>query len=71
MGRRLPGLVPGPSHPYDRLGKMRLLDARLESVREWPFDAPSLVRFALYVALGLGSWLGAAAVERLLDFILN
>ncbi len=50
---------------------MRLLDARLESVREWPFDAPSLVRFALYVALGLGSWLGAAAVERLLDFILN
>jgi hypothetical protein len=29
------------------------------------------VRFALYVTLGLGSWLGGAAVERLLEFALG
>jgi len=29
------------------------------------------LRFGLYVALGLGSWLGAAAVERMLDMALN
>ncbi len=43
------------------------LEARIASVREWPFDASSLMRFGFYVAVGLGSWLGAAAVERLLD----
>ena len=35
------------------------------------FDVPSLSRFGLYVALGLGYWLGAAAVERMLDMALN
>jgi hypothetical protein len=43
----------------------------LESVREWPFDAPSMVRFALYLALPLGSWLGGAFVERLLGAALD
>ena len=47
------------------------LEARLDSVREWPFDVPSLLRFTLYVALGLGSWLGAATVERILDAVLS
>jgi hypothetical protein len=40
-------------------------------VREWPFDAPSLARFSFYLLIGLGSWLGAAAVERLLDAALG
>ncbi len=43
------------------------LEARLEAVREWPIDATSVLRVALYVAIGLGSWVGAAGVERLLD----
>jgi hypothetical protein len=50
-----------------RLPALLALEARVDAVREWPFDAPSLLRFGLYLALGLGSWLGAAAVERLLD----
>lgn len=43
----------------------------VESVREWPFDSPSLLRFALYLAIPLGSWLGGAFVERLVGVALD
>ena len=39
----------------------------LARVREWPLDAPALLRGALIAALGLGSWLGGALVDRALD----
>lgn len=45
------------------------LENRLMEVSEWPFDAGTYVRVILYVFLGLGSWVGAALVERLLDAI--
>lgn len=38
---------------------------------EWPFDLGSLTRVTLYLAIGAGSWLGAALVERGLDRFLN
>jgi hypothetical protein len=44
---------------------------QIESVREWPFDAPTLTRFFLYVAIPLGSWVGGALVERLLGAALE
>jgi hypothetical protein len=44
---------------------------QIESVREWPFDAPTLTRFFLYVAIPLGSWVGGALVERLLGAVLD
>ena len=43
------------------------LEARIENVREWPLDLSTVVRFAFYLALPLGSWLGGALVERGLD----
>ncbi len=43
----------------------------ISSVREWPISAPGLLRFALYVGLGVGSWLGGALVERLLGVALD
>ena len=49
---------------------MLALETRIAAVREWPLDASSLLRVGLYVMLGIGSWLGAAAVERLLDRVL-
>jgi hypothetical protein len=52
-----------------RLPALLALEARIDAVREWPFDASSWARFGLYVSLGLGSWLGAAAVERALDWL--
>jgi hypothetical protein len=56
-GARLPGLI---AYKHE-----------IESVREWPFDAPALTRFFLYVAIPLGSWLGGALVERLLGAALD
>lgn len=41
------------------------------SVPEWPFDAPTLARFGLYLAIPIGSWLGGALVERLVDAVLG
>jgi hypothetical protein len=42
-------------------------EQRITSVPEWPLDAPQLGRFGLIVLIGLGSWLGGAVVEHLLD----
>jgi hypothetical protein len=53
---RLPGLI--------------ALERRLDDVREWPFDTASWLRLALYVALGLGSWVGGALMERLVALAL-
>ncbi len=39
----------------------------VQSVPEWPFTAPLRLRFLLYAAIPLGSWLGGALVERALD----
>jgi hypothetical protein len=54
-----------------RLPALLAFEKRVESVREWPFDAPTLTRFFLYVAIPLGSWVGGALVERLLGAALD
>ncbi len=43
----------------------------IDGVREWPFDMGTWVRFSLYLLFGLGSWLGAALVERILETVLK
>jgi hypothetical protein len=43
----------------------------IENIRNLPFENPTLVHFALYVMIPLGSWLGGAFVERGLDFFLS
>jgi hypothetical protein len=57
--------------PAGRLADLIAYEARIAAVREWPFDTPTLLRFALYLSLGLGSWLGGAVVERALDLALG
>ena len=54
-----------------RIPGLLAFEKRIESVREWPFDAPTLTRFLLYVARPLGSWVGGALVERLLGAALD
>jgi hypothetical protein len=39
----------------------------IDSASEWPVDAANLLKFIGYLLLGLGSWLGGALVERILD----
>ena len=61
-------LVSGPVEmPGGRLADLVAYEARISAVRAWPFDTPMLLRFGLYLVIGLGSWFGAAFVERLLD----
>jgi hypothetical protein len=43
----------------------------IESVPEWPFNAPLLTRLLLYLAIPLGSWVAGAMVERGLDRLLD
>ena len=59
------------STPPARMSDIVAYEARVASIATWPFDLSTLVRFALYVALGLGSWLGAAVVERLVDAVVG
>ncbi len=42
------------------------LERRVMDAGVWPMDAGSYGRVVLYIMLGLGSWIGAALVERLL-----
>ena len=43
------------------------LEQRLMTANVWPMDAGSYGRVLLYMLLGLGSWIGAALIERLLE----
>lgn len=57
--------------PVARRADLLAYRAYVESIREWPFDAPTLLRFALFVAIPVGSWLGGALVERWLTTLLD
>lgn len=43
----------------------------IEGVREWPINTSGLLRALLFAALGVGSWLGGALVERFLGTVLD
>jgi hypothetical protein len=53
--------------PDPRLADLVAWHGYLERVREWPISAPTLARTALLAALAIGSWLGGALVERIVD----
>ena len=46
-------------------------EARIESVREWPYDTPTLVRLGLLAVVAAGSWVGGALVERAVSAVLD
>jgi hypothetical protein len=50
-----------------RLADLVAYEQRIAAVAEWPFDGNTVMRFALYLALGIGSWIGAALVERAIE----
>jgi hypothetical protein len=57
--------APAPGEP--RLADLVAWHGFLDRVPEWPIGAPALARGALIAALGLGSWLGGALVDRAVD----
>jgi hypothetical protein len=63
--------VKGDLRIQGHLSDLLAYRAFVEGLREWPFDTRTLVRFALYTLIPVGSWLGGALVERLLDAALG
>ncbi len=53
------------------LSDLIVYETRIESVSTWPVDSSGVLRFALYVFGGLGAWVGAALMERLLSAALG
>ena len=60
-----------PEATAERLAPLLAYEARIERVREWPFDGSTLLRLAAYLSIAVGSWLGGAVVERVVDLALD
>ena len=43
----------------------------VESVREWPLDPSTLLRFVLFLGIPVASWFGGALMERLVEAALD
>jgi hypothetical protein len=43
----------------------------VESLPDWPFDTSMRARIGLYLAIPIGSWVGGALVERVLNAVLE
>jgi hypothetical protein len=63
--------VAGSPEDAMRLGGLLAFEARIAGASEWPFDVGTLVRFAAFLALPLGSWIAAALVEWLVSRVLG
>lgn len=66
-------LVGSPiSHDSEKLPVTSLVLYRetIRQVREWPVNAPALLRLAAYVVIPVMAWIAAAVVERLVDAVL-
>jgi hypothetical protein len=50
-----------------RLADLVAYEARVLGAGTWPLEASTLARFGLYLALGLGSWVGAGLVQHFLE----
>lgn len=70
LGGELRTVREGSDDPT-RLAALLTLRQHTQAAREWPFDLGTLGRFSLYAAIGVGSWLGGALVERLLDLVIS
>ena len=67
----LSGQLPEALAPAAVLPGLLAYETRIESVREWPYDVPTLLRFALLTVIAISSWLGGALVERALSAVLD
>lgn len=64
--RGAPGLLQGQGGEAG-LGDAIAFHGFVARLREWPFDTPVVLRWALIGAVAIGSWLGGALVEQLLE----
>jgi hypothetical protein len=60
-------LGPARAGAPGRLADLVAYERRVADAGEWPIESSTLLRFGLYLALGLGSWVGAGLVQHLLE----
>jgi hypothetical protein len=60
-------LLAGAGNTDGSLVALLAMESRIERIEEWPFGVGSLYRVGFYLLLGLGSWVGAAVVEKMLE----
>ncbi len=61
----------GDASTQGRLTDLLAYKTQIESTPEWPFDSSTLLRFALYLLIPVGSMVGGALVERIVDMVLD
>jgi hypothetical protein len=59
------------SDPVPGLADLLAYRQFVESVPEWPFDTSMRARIGLYLVIPIGSWIGGALVERVLNALLG
>lgn len=60
-----------PTRNPGRIADLCALEERIRAVHDWPFELSTLVRFALYLLIPVGSWFAGALVERLVSAALD
>jgi hypothetical protein len=60
-----------PPFAGGRLADLIAYETRVEAASTWPIEASTLPRFSLYLALGLGSWIGAGLVQHAVESALR
>jgi hypothetical protein len=61
------GAMNGTTQSPGRMADLLAYETRVQAISEWPFDVPTLRRFGLYLLIPLGSMIGGAFVERVVD----
>jgi hypothetical protein len=60
-----------PAEAGGRFADLLAYEARVSAARTWPVDASILTRLAFYGLLPLGSWLGSALIQHIVEKILR
>ncbi len=61
----------GDASTQGRLTDLVTYKTQVESTQEWPFDSSTFLRFGLYLLIPVGSMIGGALVERVVDVVLD
>ena len=54
-----------------RLPGLLAYEQRVQGVREWLLDPPTVLQFVLYLAIPLASWVGGELAERFVASVLG
>jgi hypothetical protein len=67
IARASAALRAGDAQGAAQLPALLAWESRVAAAPEWPFDTATWLRFALFLLVPLGSWLGGALAERIVE----